>query len=208
MTRTMLRASDWYSDTGRPRASTTRSDSARLPGVRPWPRVSNQTCHDHVSRNERVRKTAYAMPGVVSASVTVPTVDAIAVVINASSSTARKRLPAPAGSRPIGTCSGVVIVSSSMSVGGHAAEEEVRHQRDEEQRGHGDLHFIRKGARRKLRERSFDEAGQHERERGADDDAPDGGKNAPHRRRTRKRSGHQQRAAGYESCRAGEDDGW
>src|SRR5947209_11001123 len=94
-----------------------------------------------------------------------PTADAIALVINESSRTARKRLPAPAGSSPIGTCSGVVIVSSSMSFGVHAAEEEVRHQRDEEERGHGDFHFVGKGARRELREGAFDEAGQHERER-------------------------------------------
>src|SRR3954451_8306079 len=120
------------------------------------------------------------MPGVVRAMATVPIVTPIAVVISESSNTARKRLPAPAGSRPSGTCSGVVIVSSSMSLRGHAAEEEVRHQRHEEERGHGDLHFIGKGARGELRERSFDEAGQYERERGADDDAPDGRKNAPH----------------------------
>src|SRR5947209_11701456 len=126
-------------------------------------------------------KIADAMPAVVTARAMPPMVDAIAVVIIESSSTARKRLPAPAGSRPIGTCSGVVMVSSSMSVGGHAAKEEVRHQRDEEQRGHGDLRFVRKRARRKLRERSFDQASQNECERGADDDAPDGWKDAPHR---------------------------
>src|SRR3954470_13457803 len=98
------------------------------------------------------------MPGVVSAVATPPTVEPIAVVIKESSRTARKRLPAPAGSRPIGTCSGVVIVRSSMSVGGHGAQEEVGHQRDEEERGHSDLRFIRKRARRELRERAFDEA--------------------------------------------------
>src|SRR5947209_19132784 len=101
-------------------------------------------------------KIADAMPAVVTARAMPPMVDAIAIVINASSSTARKRLPAPAGSRPIGTCSGVVMVSSSMSVGGHAAQEEVRHQGDEEQRGHGDVGLVRKRTRRELRHRLFD----------------------------------------------------
>jgi hypothetical protein len=75
-------------------------------------RVSNQICHAHVRKKLMVTKMAVATPLGTTIDRRLLIVAAIARMIVASIMIARKRLPAPAGSRRIGTCSGVVMVSS------------------------------------------------------------------------------------------------
>src|SRR6185436_9276915 len=110
-------------------------------------------CHPHVNRKFAVMRIAAATPRGTRNAETVKISMEMPCTITESMTMARNRLPAPAGSRRMCTCSGVMI-SSERVIG--PSQKQIRHQSDEQQHGHGDLECIGKRLRRELRERAFD----------------------------------------------------
>src|SRR6187455_1663959 len=97
-------------------------------------------CQPQVSMKFAVMKIARAIPAGSNAVITSRITMEIPCTMNESMRIARKRLPAPAGSRRMCTCSGVTISSSRFI---DASQEQPGHQADEQQDRDRDLHRVR-----------------------------------------------------------------